>query len=229
MAMMNRFSMIILCVMVMTCGYHVVPGRARPLNLIKMTLPGGSNDFEGFQNNGEIESLGKFAVQEHNKKQNSLLEFVKVLKVKEQVVAGKIYHLTLEAIDAGRKKTFEAKVWVKPWMNFKQLEEFKNAEGGLSLTPSDLGVKLDGHGSEWQAVPTNDPEVQNAANHAVKTIQQKSNSLSPYKLVKILLAKAKVIENQAKFELLLKLKRGTKEEELGVEVTKDKEGKFYLN
>ena len=57
--------------------------------------------------------------------QNGLLEFDRVLKAKEQVVAGKLYHLTLEAIDGGKKKVYEAKVWVKPWMNFKQLQEFK--------------------------------------------------------------------------------------------------------
>ena len=34
----------------------------------------------------------------------------------------------------------------------------------------------DGHGAGWQAVPTHDPSVQDAANHAVKTIQQRSNS-----------------------------------------------------
>lgn len=41
-------------------------------------------------------------------------------------------------------------------------------------------------------MPTHDPEVQDAANHAVKSIQQKSNSLSPYELLEVLLAKAKV-------------------------------------
>jgi len=75
--------------------------------------------------------------------QNALLEFVRVVKAKEQVVAGKLYHLTLEANDAGNKKIYEVKVWVKPWMNFKQLQEFKHVEGGTS---SDLGVKQ-GNGS----------------------------------------------------------------------------------
>jgi len=66
-----------------------------------------------------------------------------VLKAKEQVVAGKLYHLTVEATDAGNNKMYEVKVWVKPWMNFKQLQEFKHVEGGTS---SDLGVKP-GNGS----------------------------------------------------------------------------------
>lgn len=74
-------------------------------------------------------------------KQNSLLEFARVLNVKEQMVAGKLYHLTMEAGDAGKKKIYEAKVWVKPWMNFKQLEEFKLVQDISPFTTSDLGVK----------------------------------------------------------------------------------------
>ncbi|XP_011040718.1 PREDICTED: cysteine proteinase inhibitor-like isoform X1 [Populus euphratica] len=150
---------------------------------------GGVHDCKGSQNIGEIDSLARFAVQEHNTKENALLEFVRVVKAKEQVVAGKLYHLTLEANDAGNKKIYEVKVWVKPWMNFKQLQEFKHVEGGTS---SDLGVKQDGHGSGWKMVSTNDVEVQNAANYAVKSIQERSNSLYPYELLEILLAKAKV-------------------------------------
>ncbi|XP_041027911.1 cysteine proteinase inhibitor-like [Juglans microcarpa x Juglans regia] len=107
---------------------------------IRMKL-GGVHDCKGSQNSGEIETLARFAVQEHNKKENTLLEFTRVLKAKEQVVSGKIYYLTLEAIDAGKKKIYEAKVWVKPWMNFKQLQEFKNAHDAPSFTQSDLGAK----------------------------------------------------------------------------------------
>lgn len=57
--------------------------------------------------------------------QNALLEFGKVVNVKEQVVAGAIYFITLEATDGGKKKVYEAKIWVKAWENFKQLQEFK--------------------------------------------------------------------------------------------------------
>lgn len=42
-------------------------------------------------------------------------------------------------------------------------------------------------------VPTRDAEVHDAANHAVKTLQQRSNSLFPYELLEILLAEAKVV------------------------------------
>ncbi|KAL2480805.1 Cysteine proteinase inhibitor 6 [Abeliophyllum distichum] len=57
---------------------------------------GGVQDLKEIQNSAEIESIGRFAVQEHNKNENSLLEFARVVKAKEQVVAGKIYHLSLE-------------------------------------------------------------------------------------------------------------------------------------
>lgn len=46
--------------------------------------------------------------------------------VKQQVVAGTMYHLTLEAADGGKSRVYEAKVWVKPWMNFKEVQEFKH-------------------------------------------------------------------------------------------------------
>ncbi|OAY43354.1 cysteine proteinase inhibitor A [Manihot esculenta] len=137
---MDRVSALLLSVLVLGCGYCFDLGHGRQLNLLRMRIPGDPSDCKGFQNSVEIESLARFAVQEHNKKQNALLEFVRVLKVKEQVVAGKLYYLTLEAIDVGHKKWYEAKVWVKPWTNFKQLEEFKHAESDLSFTPSDLGV-----------------------------------------------------------------------------------------
>lgn len=53
-------------------------------------------------------------------------------------------------------------------------------------------VKSDSHGLGWREVPTHDPTVQDAADHAVKTIQQRSNSLFPYELLDILKAKAEV-------------------------------------
>ncbi|GAB4843969.1 Cysteine proteinase inhibitor 6 [Ancistrocladus abbreviatus] len=108
--------------------------------IVKLKKFGGAVDFKGVPNSAEIESLARFAVDEHNKRENGLLVFARVLKVKEQVVAGKLYHLTLEAIDAGKKKIFEAKVWVKPWMNFKQLQEFKHAKDVSPFTAADLGI-----------------------------------------------------------------------------------------
>lgn len=41
-------------------------------------------------------------------------------------------------------------------------------------------------------MPVHDPVVKDAADHAVKSIQQKSNSLFPYELREIIDAKAEV-------------------------------------
>ncbi|KAJ6713219.1 CYSTATIN FAMILY MEMBER [Salix purpurea] len=105
-----------------------------------MATLGGVHDSEASQNSVEIDSLARFAVEEHNKKENAMLEFARVVKAEEQVVSGTMYHLTIEAIEAGRKNIYEAKVWVKPWLNFMELKEFKHAGDVPVFTSSDLGV-----------------------------------------------------------------------------------------
>uniref|UniRef100_A0A6N2M8U8 Cysteine proteinase inhibitor n=1 Tax=Salix viminalis TaxID=40686 RepID=A0A6N2M8U8_SALVM len=195
----------------------------------KMATLGGVHDSEASQNSVEIESLARFAVEEHNKKENALLEFARVVKAKEQVVSGTMHHLTIEAIEAGKKNIYEAKVWVKPWLNFMELKEFKHAGDVPVFTSSDLGVLKDGHGPGWQSVPVHDPSVQDAANHALKSIQQSSNSLFPYNLQEIVHANAEVEDDSAKFDLLLKVKRGSAEEKLKVVVHKNSEGTYHLN
>jgi hypothetical protein len=64
--------------------------------------------------------------------QNGLLQFEKAVKVRQQVVAGTMYYFTNEAKDGEAKKLYEAKVWEKPWENFKELREFKPAEDSAS-------------------------------------------------------------------------------------------------
>ncbi|XP_042488238.1 cysteine proteinase inhibitor-like [Macadamia integrifolia] len=86
---------------------------------------GGIHEVKGFQNSVETDELARFAIDEYNKKQNKVVEFGRVVNVKEQVVTGTIYYLTLEVVEGGKKTIYEAKVWVKPWMNFKELQEFK--------------------------------------------------------------------------------------------------------
>lgn len=90
-----------------------------------MAKLGGISDVEGNANSLQLENLARFAVDEHNKKENSMLEFKKVVKVEQQVVAGTVYYITLEAMDGDKLKIYEAKVWEKPWMDFKELQDFK--------------------------------------------------------------------------------------------------------
>lgn len=58
--------------------------------------------------------------------QNSItdISFSKLLSAKEQVVQGTMYYLTIEVLEGGVPKQYDAKVWVKPWEDFKELESF---------------------------------------------------------------------------------------------------------
>lgn len=60
--------------------------------------------------------------------QNALVEFVKVTSAKKQVVSGTLYHITLEAKDGANKKVYETKVVEKPWLNSKEVIEFKEVQ-----------------------------------------------------------------------------------------------------
>ncbi|OAY70220.1 Cysteine proteinase inhibitor 6 [Ananas comosus] len=66
----------------------------------------------GSHNTLAKEDLARFALQHHNNNNNNnaLLEFVRVVKAKEQVVSGMMHYLTVEVNDAGKKKLYEAKV-----------------------------------------------------------------------------------------------------------------------
>ncbi|KAI3681054.1 hypothetical protein L6452_35836 [Arctium lappa] len=196
-------------------------------NPMATTLGGLQNS--SASNSADTDSLARFAVQEHNKKENAMLELARVIKVQEQVVAGTLHHLTLEVVDAGEKKIYEAKVWVKPWMNFKELQEFKHIGEQTTSEPSDLSVEKDGDGSGYQSVPVHDPVVQDAANHVLKTLQQRSNSLYPYELQEVVHAKTESVEGSAKYDILLKVKRSSKEEKFKANVHKDKDGNFHVN
>uniref|UniRef100_A0ACD5WG17 Uncharacterized protein n=2 Tax=Avena sativa TaxID=4498 RepID=A0ACD5WG17_AVESA len=99
----------------------------------KGPLAGGIYDSPvGHENDLNVIDLARFAVSEHNKKANALLEFENVVKVKQQVVSGAMYYITLQVKEGGAKKLYEAKVWEKQWENFKELKEFKPVEGGAS-------------------------------------------------------------------------------------------------
>ncbi|KAK9290726.1 hypothetical protein L1049_008900 [Liquidambar formosana] len=109
------------------------------------------------------------------------------------------------------------------------VDKYVNLTLLLSGSKMKAGYGSHGRGPGWRAMPIHHPEVQDAANHALKTLQQRSNSLSPYELIEIILAKAEVIDDSVKFELLLKVTRGSKEEKFKVEVNKRTEGTLYLN
>lgn len=61
--------------------------------------------------------------------QNAALEFVRLVNVRHQLVAGHMYYFTVEVgeVDGGvgANKLYEAKVWLRPWENFKGLHTFE--------------------------------------------------------------------------------------------------------
>lgn len=71
--------------------------------------------------------------------QNSIsdISFSKVLSAKEQVVQGTMYYLTIEVMEGGVPKQYDAKVWVKPWEGYKELESF------LPAAPSHYDPSVD--------------------------------------------------------------------------------------
>ena len=73
--------------------------------------------------------------------QGAALEFTRVLKSKRQVVTGTLHDLILEAADAGKKSLYRAKVWVKPWEDFKSVVEFRLV--GDSESESESSVASD--------------------------------------------------------------------------------------
>ncbi|CAL5353965.1 unnamed protein product [Camellia sinensis] len=103
-------------------GITEVEGAA---NSSERAICGGITEVKDAENSLDMASLARFAVAEHNKKENACLEFSKVVNAKQQVVAGMMYYITLEATNGGQKKAYEAKVWEKSWMKFKELQEFK--------------------------------------------------------------------------------------------------------
>ncbi|ESQ41184.1 hypothetical protein EUTSA_v10015109mg [Eutrema salsugineum] len=90
------------------------------------TVVGGISDIDANANDLQVESLARFAVDEHNKKENVTLEYRRLLGAKTQVVAGTMHHLTVEVADGETKKVYEAKVLEKAWENLKQLEGFNH-------------------------------------------------------------------------------------------------------
>ncbi|KAG7555008.1 Cystatin domain [Arabidopsis suecica] len=90
------------------------------------TVVGGVRDIDANANDLQVESLARFAVDEHNKNENLTLEYRRLIGAKTQVVAGTMHHLTVEVADGETKKVYEAKVLEKAWENLKQLESFNH-------------------------------------------------------------------------------------------------------
>ncbi|TVU13787.1 hypothetical protein EJB05_37213, partial [Eragrostis curvula] len=103
------------------------------------TVVGGRRDIKDVETNKEVQSLGRFAVAEHNRRLRHggaapatndpvpvLLSFTAVAAAQEQVVAGVAYYLKIIARDRARggDRPFDAVVVVRAWFRSMELVSF---------------------------------------------------------------------------------------------------------
>ncbi|XP_022871750.1 cysteine proteinase inhibitor B-like [Olea europaea var. sylvestris] len=94
-------------------------------------LVGGRTMVKDVKTNKELQDLGKYCVEEYNRKQQhtaritKLLTFPQVVEAEKQVVSGIKYYLKISATTySGALKLFDAVVVVKPWVDTKELLNF---------------------------------------------------------------------------------------------------------
>ncbi|MCO5586653.1 hypothetical protein L7F22_040595 [Adiantum nelumboides] len=179
------------------------------------------------QNDLEVSDLTKFAINEHNSRQNSDLEYASIVSAHKKVVAVLMYHLKLRASSGGNVNVYEAKLWIKPWENFKLLENFERVESLFSL--ADLGKHLnDFEALGLRPISSDDPTMKEVAKEALKSVQARSNSLVPYELKEVVSTHAEVSDEHTKSNVLFKVHQGTKEEQFKAEVLRTVVGDWTL-
>lgn len=94
-------------------------------------LVGGRTMVKDVKTNKELQDLGKYCVEEYNRKLQhtaritKLLTFSQVVEAEKQVVSGIKYYLKISATTySGAPKLFDAVVVVKPWVDTKELLNF---------------------------------------------------------------------------------------------------------
>ncbi|CAO2177870.1 unnamed protein product [Urochloa humidicola] len=96
--------------------------------LTEAIIRGGVRDAPGRENDLGAIDLARFAVDAHNKNASSQLEFEKLVKVREQLVAGILHYFTIKAKDGEATKLYEAQVYECPWEDIMELKDFKPAD-----------------------------------------------------------------------------------------------------
>jgi len=97
-------------------------------------LAGSKTEIADVKMNKEVQDLGRFSVEEHNRrvkeKRGAEAEeevvFEEVVEAQQQVVSGTKYYLKISAMQSGggRSRTFDSVVVVKPWLRSTQLLNF---------------------------------------------------------------------------------------------------------
>ncbi|XP_022150412.1 cysteine proteinase inhibitor B [Momordica charantia] len=88
---------------------------------------GGRTEIEDVRTNEEVQELGRFCVEEYNRRRNGggEVRFRAVVAAEKQVVAGMKYYLKISGSVKGESEMlFDSIVIVKPWLRSKQLLHF---------------------------------------------------------------------------------------------------------
>ncbi|XP_014508215.1 cysteine proteinase inhibitor B [Vigna radiata var. radiata] len=95
------------------------------------TLVGSKTEITDVKKNKEVQDLGYFSVEEHNRRLRQALKgmaeeakFVEVVEAQKQVVAGTKYYLKISATQGGRSVMFDTVVVVQPGLASKVLLSF---------------------------------------------------------------------------------------------------------
>ncbi|XP_008465470.1 cysteine proteinase inhibitor B [Cucumis melo] len=87
---------------------------------------GGRMEIKDVKRNEEVQRLGRFSVEEYNRRMGGggEVKFTAVVAADRQVVSGTKYYLRILGIQNGERKIFDSVVIVKPWIGSKRLLDF---------------------------------------------------------------------------------------------------------
>ncbi|PON34352.1 Cystatin [Parasponia andersonii] len=89
-------------------------------------LVGGWQPIEDLKD-PHVREIAEFAVTEYNKQSKLDLKLKSVVKGETQVVAGTNYRLVVSVQNKAVAEKYEALVWERPWLHFRNLTSFKPA------------------------------------------------------------------------------------------------------
>ncbi|KAL2341368.1 hypothetical protein Fmac_009308 [Flemingia macrophylla] len=112
---MGYHSLVFLSLLVLAVGGGAALAEA---------IPGGWSPIKNVTEPHVVE-IAKYAVREYDKRSGAKLKLVKVVKGETQVVSGTNYRLVLAAKDGSATANYQAVVWEKPWLHFRNLTSFK--------------------------------------------------------------------------------------------------------
>ncbi|KAJ8759820.1 hypothetical protein K2173_009921 [Erythroxylum novogranatense] len=87
-------------------------------------MPGGWEPIKNVSD-PHIQEIGEYAVSEYDKRAKAELKYENVEGGETQVVSGINYRLVVKAMDGTTAKNYEAVVWEKPWLKYRNLTSFK--------------------------------------------------------------------------------------------------------